>query len=84
MTTETFGSRSSRSSTSALGVGVMLVVITLSFLFGRATVVSPRPQAPEASPPATSQPAEPPPWSEHGFRDDQSAPDGCVTSDCNG
>jgi hypothetical protein len=76
--------RFSRPTISALAVAVLILAITFAFLVGRASVVPARAPGPEAGPPAANRPVEPPAWSAHGFRDDQSVPDSCVTSDCNG
>jgi hypothetical protein len=76
--------RSTRPTFSFPAFGTLLLAMTLSFLAGRATGTFPRTSQAPPTPAVTVQPAEPPPWSEHGFRDGESAQDGCLSDDCNG
>jgi hypothetical protein len=65
-----------------------LFAVVAAFLAGRLSVPHARAQAHQAGgapePAAIPPPAEPPPWCTHGFRDDESATQTCVTADCNG
>jgi hypothetical protein len=66
-------------------LGALLLTTTFSFLLGRVTVVSTQAhQAPQAGASAAEPARAPPPWSTEGFRDTESAQDGCVTAICNG
>jgi hypothetical protein len=84
MTAMTHDAHSTRLITSSLATGALLLAMALAFLAGRVTAVRANAPAAVTSPAAASQPAAAPDWSTHGFRDQESAQDGCVTSDCSG
>jgi hypothetical protein len=66
-------------------LGALLLTTTFSFLLGRATVVSTLAhEAPHGGSLAAEPAGEPPPWSTQGYRDAETAQDGCVTAICNG
>jgi hypothetical protein len=68
-------------------VGALIVALAVAFLAGRASVAA-KPAAPPrdagASHAPVSGPQEAPPWTTHGFRDDETVRDACVTPDCTG
>lgn len=85
MATLTIDVRSTRPT--ARWLGVLLLSTALSFLAGRATAArhpSTPPAPAQAGPRGEAQPAEPPPWATHGFRDTESVQDACATADCSG